>query len=518
MSTDPFTSLTLVEDGQIVGVTVADENGQAHFSPPVSDGEHTFTVRATDAAGNTGSDQLSFTVDTSPPDVTMALAHDTGSSSSDHITSDSRLIGTTDPLTSLTFLDDGVTIGVAVADASGRWSFTPQLADGQQTITIQGSDFAGNVATETFTWTVDTTAPTVTLELANDTGKSSSDNLTNDQTLRWSTDPYVETTFIEGGKVLATAQADAQGRGSISLGLSDGAHTIVVQTTDTAGNTASASLDFTVDTSPPVVTVSLADDTGSSSSDGITSDSRLTGTTDPLTSLTVVDDGVTIGVTVADASGKWSFTPKLADGQQTITIIGSDFAGNVATETFTWTVDSSTPDVMVALANDTGSSSSDGVTSDPTLRWSTDPYVETTFMEGGAVLAAIQADAQGRGSVSLGLSDGAHTIVVQATDAAGNTGSDSLTFTVDTTAPTVTLALTDDTGVSSSDHITSRPSLSVSTDPFASLTLVEDGQIVGVTVADASGHADFSPSTFPTGSIRSRSTPPMPPATLATPR
>ena len=453
--TEANTVVTLLEGGSVIGTTTSDASGHWHYQRPMLNGAHTITVVATDPAGNTGSDSLSFTVDTSPPDLTVALAHDTGSSSSDRITSDSSLTGTTEALTSLTFLDDGVTIGVTLADGSGKWSFTPQLADGQHTITIQGSDIAGNVATESFTWTVDTTAPTVTMELAHDTGKSSSDGLTNDQTLRWATDPYVETTFIEGGTVLATTHADSQGRGSISLGLSDGAHTIVVQTTDFAGNTASSSLDFTVDTTKPVVTVSLADDTGSSSSDGITSDSRLTGTTEGLTSMTFLDDGIVIGVASADAVGRWHFTPKpTQDGEHTITIIGSDFAGNVATETFTWTVDTTPPDVTVALANDTGSSSSDGITNDPTLRWSTDPYVETTFMEGGTVLATVQADAQGRGSISLGLSDGAHTIMVQATDAAGNTGSASRTFTVDTTAPTVTLSVTEDTGVSSSDDIT----------------------------------------------------------------
>ena len=52
-----------------------------------------------------------------------------------------------------------------------------------------------------------------------------------------------------------------------------GAHTVVVTDTDTAGNIANASLSFTLDTTIATPTVALTSDTGSSSSDGITSTS-----------------------------------------------------------------------------------------------------------------------------------------------------------------------------------------------------------------------------------------------------
>jgi len=56
-------------------------------------------------------------------------------------------------------------------------------------------------------------------------------------------------------------------------------------------------------------------------------------------------------------------------------------------------------------------------------------------IDGTAVLATVTANAQGAWSFTpSGLADGAHTIVASQTDAFGNTGSASLTFTLDTTA------------------------------------------------------------------------------------
>ena len=405
-----------------------------------------------------------WTVDTTAPTVAMVLSNDSGSSSSDRITHDSSVTVSTDPFTSLTLLEDGQIVAVAVADENGQGHFTVQAAEGQHTFTVHATDAAGNTGSDSLDFTVDTSPPDLTLELAHDTGKSSSDGLTNDQTLRWATDPYVETTFMEGGAVLATTQADAQGRGSISLGLSDGAHTIVVQTTDAAGNTASDQLSFTLDTQapPPPSSLFLSDTSGTFLAmpaliDGYvnaahdTTSLPLTGTA-PQGVVIVIDDGIQLlGTTVAGADGSWSFAlGKVGDGQHSLSATATDSAGNssVASPPLDFTVDTSPPDVTMALAHDTGVSSSDRLTSDPTLSGTGDPNAGVTLTENGAVVGTTVADAQGRWSTSTGLADGTHTITASETDLAGNTGSASLSFTVDTSPPVVTVALSGDLSVS----------------------------------------------------------------------
>ena len=67
--------------------------------------------------------------------------------------------------------------------------------------------------------------------------------------------------------------------------------------------------------SPPPLTIALKDDTGASSTDKLTSDPTLTGTAAANATVTLSENGVTLGTATAGAGGDWTFTPTLADGQ-----------------------------------------------------------------------------------------------------------------------------------------------------------------------------------------------------------
>ena len=61
--------------------------------------------------------------------------------------------------------------------------------------------------------------------------------------------------------------------------------------------------------------MALVADTGSSASDGITSNPAVTGTGQANTLVTIKEGGAILGTAMADAAGAWSFTPSgLADG------------------------------------------------------------------------------------------------------------------------------------------------------------------------------------------------------------
>ena len=151
-----------VYDGAtLLGTTTANGSGAWSFTTAtLANGAHSLTATATDAAGNTSaaSTAMSITVDTVAPTVTESLASDTGSSASDHITSNATLTGTGDPNAVVHFTVDGSAIaGTATADGSGAWSFTPTgLADGTHTIVASETDAAGNTRTTSFSFTLDT--------------------------------------------------------------------------------------------------------------------------------------------------------------------------------------------------------------------------------------------------------------------------------------------------------------------------------------------------------------------------
>src|SRR5262249_49632202 len=64
-----------------------------------------------------------------------------------------------------------------------------------------------------------------------------------------------------------------------------------------------------------------------------------------------------------------------------------------------------------------------------------DANATVTLKEGATVVGTVVANSSGVWSVTPVLADGNHTILASETDAAGNIGSASLTFTLDTQAP-----------------------------------------------------------------------------------
>ncbi|MEY7686087.1 Ig-like domain-containing protein [Citrobacter cronae] len=471
---DAISVMVSIDGGTPVAATKA-ADGQWHIdSTALADGDHTIVATVTDLAGNTATSSLAFTVDTtlSVPTIDLADASDSGSSNSDNITRDTTpafTLGSIDAdVISVQVLINGTAYPATLTD--GTWTFTaPELADGDYSVTVQVTDDAGNVQTSTaLAVTVDTSVAAPVIALSDDTG-TAGDNQTNDATPGFtvSTDPdaFSVMVSIDGGKPVA-ATKDADGQWHIdSTALADGDHTIVATVTDLAGNTATSSLAFTVDTTLSVPTIDLADasDSGSLNSDNITND------TTPAFTLGSIDADVTkvqviINGTAYDAvkaEGKWTFTaPELADGDYSVTVQVTDDAGNVQTSTaLAMTVDTRVAVPVIALSDDTGTPG-DNQTNDTTpgftITTENDAVSVMVSIDGGKPVAATK-DADGQWHIdSTALADGDHTIVATVTDLAGNTATSSLTFTVDTTlsVPTIDLADASDSGSLNSDNIT----------------------------------------------------------------
>ena len=246
--------------------------------------------------------------------ITAGLANDTGSSSTDRITSNPTLTGTGVANAVVHFTVDGSAIApTATADASGAWSFTPTaLGNGSHTVVASETDAAGNTASTSLTFTLDTTAPAITSRLANDTGSSSTDRITSDPTLTGGGAANAVVHFtIDGSAIAATATADASGAWSFTpTGLGNGSHTVVASETDAAGNTASASLTFTLRQYQyrGRHTARLANATGSLSTDSITSNATLTGAANAIAPTATADaSGASItGASILEIGGNSS--------------------------------------------------------------------------------------------------------------------------------------------------------------------------------------------------------------------
>src|SRR5439155_5421816 len=196
----------------------------------------------------------------------------------------------------------------------------------------KATDVAGNTTTtlEQPTIVVDATAPRApTIALATDSGSSNSDNLTNDAALTVSAAAAdVSRSYsVDGGPAAATYTAPT----------TEGSHTVVVTDLDTAGNTASASLTFTLDTTAPgAPAVALVSDTGSSGSDKITNNGAL--------SVTGVESGASVQYST-NGGTTWSSSFTAVEGANAVQVRQVDVAGNpTATPTsFSFTLDTTVP-------------------------------------------------------------------------------------------------------------------------------------------------------------------------------
>jgi Ca2+-binding RTX toxin-like protein len=421
---DPNAVVHFTVDGTATAATVkADANGVWSFVPTgLADGAHTIVASETNAAGATGSASLTFVLDTAAPVVTEQAVTGT-------------VTGTGDPHGTVHFTIDGKPVAdTVVANATGNWTYTPAgLAAGTHTIVASETDAAGNTGSATTSFALNP-VPIVTAALSNDTGASSTDRITSNAALAGTADPNAVVHFtLDGNAIAPTATADATGAWSFTpVGLGDGTHTIVASETS-AGGTGSASLSFTLDTHAPVPTLTSA----------LFANGQITvsGTTGEAGDTVSLYDGYTwVAMTTTDATGHFTFVENGSPG--TVHSFGAnatDIAGSEGHGIGHLVVGGVTPTVTMSLTSDTGCSAPDHVTSNAALSGTADANSVVHFtVDGSAVAATATADAGGAWSFApAGLADGLHTIVASETNDMGNTGSASLSLTLQTHAPTV---------------------------------------------------------------------------------
>ncbi|WP_413616117.1 Ig-like domain-containing protein [Halomonas cupida] len=496
-------------DGSIDNNVVADAAGNwsVLFDPALPDATEV-SVTASDEAGNT-SDPASVTTDvdladTTPPSAPLISAVDdvgpeTGELSSGESTDDQQptLMGTAEAGSIVEVFQDGLSIGIATADAVGNWSLTPDaLAEGDYSFTAAATDAVGNVSVESsaFELTIDITAPDVTLDplTTNDTTPALSGTVDDpDATI---------TVTVDGTDYDATNNGD--GTWSLPDGtlaeLPEGDSTVTVTATDAAGNETVVDETVTVDTTGPsdgdgLNSIAFDDGGDELLSADEAANVTLSGQVEPGNTITslVISDG-TNEVTVAaadisiDAAGVVTVAGQdlsgLADGELTVTAEVEDEAGNTGTITDTTTLDTTAPDDTLnsvsfddggdelLSADEAGSVTLSGqlepgnaitslVISDGTNEVTVDPA--DISIDAAGVVTVVGQDLSG-------LVDGELTVTAEVEDAAGNTGTITDTTTLDATAPTVALdpLTTNDT----------TPALSGTVDdPDATITVTVDG-------------------------------------------
>ncbi|MBX3301370.1 MAG: putative Ig domain-containing protein [Nitrospira sp.] len=205
-----------------------------------------------------------FSTDVTAPVLTAALAHDTGASATDQLTSNPTIIGIlTDNGTLASFTAGfGATPTFNILpdrQANGAFTLTPArlaqiqdapLTDGPHTLTLRATDGVGHSTQVTVSFTLDTSVAPLSLDLhpGSDTAPVGDQQTTQELvTLTGQTEPHAGLELLDGLlEPLATTTADAAGLFTFpNVALALGANTVTARATDLAGNQQSFSRTIT---------------------------------------------------------------------------------------------------------------------------------------------------------------------------------------------------------------------------------------------------------------------------------
>lgn len=404
-------TVTLYDGAVAIATTPASGGVYTVTAPVVAEGTRSFSVAATDLAGNVGTTSLAtvVTVDMTapaPPGApVLAAASDSGRSSTDRITKVTTpvLTGTAESGSTVTLFNGTAAVGSAGATGTA-WSVTSStLTTGARSLSARATDLAGNVgpASAVTTVTIDISAPgapsTPRLTAATDTGRSSTDNNTRNPAPTFASTGTAGYTveLLDNLVVVVTSLTTATGSATgtpgytlTSVPLSEGTHPIRARYTDVAGNVSlnsnnrSVVIDTVAPPAPSAPSLTSATDTGRSTSDKITASSApaVSGTNASRAIVTLYEDARLAGMVTTSSTTYSVATGLLSNGPHTFTGTSTDIAGNVGPLSLgaTFTVDRTAPTVTLAQAN----TQADPASSSPIVFTAT--FSETVFSLTGA--------------------------------------------------------------------------------------------------------------------------------------
>lgn len=467
-------ALTVVINSVTYGATVL-ADGSWSVGVPAADvtnwpaGTVNIAVSGTNTAGTTTSISHPVTVDLATVAITINTLSTDDVINAAEKGSDLQLSGTTSGVEAgqtITVIFGGKSYTTTVA-ADNTWGLTipaadlATLPDGAANIQASVSNVAGNNAQATHVYSVDATAPSVTINtIASDdilNAAEAGSALTISGTSTAEAGQTVTVT-LNGVNYSGNVQADGSWSVSVPTGdladLTASPYTVSAAVSDKAGNPTSATHNLTVDLAAPVVTINTVagDDIINATEHAqaqIISGSATGATTGNTVSVAI---GTTTYTTVLDANGNWSIgvpasvISALAQGDVTITATVTDSAGNSGTASHTVSVALGAPilaintiavDDIINATEKGADLSISGTSNQPA-------GTQVTVTLNGQNYTTT-ADASGNWSVTVpasrvsALGEATYTVTAAATDADGNSGSASHNVQVNTALPGVTI-------------------------------------------------------------------------------
>ena len=279
------------------------------FSSPYSintedweEGLYDITIWADDLAGNEASETFGFTLDGTSPGINISGVAN-GSYYSTNVT----------PIINISDVHLNASENIITLDDTSFVSGVTVSSEGEHTLYVYAVDKAGNTAEETITFIIDKTEPIISVSGVEDDAYYNTD-----------VTPVIDVSDTNLNTTSITLNGDPFTSGTTII-VGD-TYVLVVQAIDKAGNTANKTIPFTIDTTPPTITIAEKSQITTNSS-FIVHWSSL----EPIQYYEISTDGEKwINVST---STHCSFT--LSKGINTFYVRGTDAAGNTNTTTVT---------------------------------------------------------------------------------------------------------------------------------------------------------------------------------------
>ncbi|EHN8864047.1 Ig-like domain-containing protein [Enterobacter hormaechei] len=466
-------ALTVTVNGKTYAATVLADGTWTAAVPAadvgaLSEGTVTVTVEGQSAAGNPVSISHDVKIDLATVAISIdAIATDdvinAAEKGADLVLSGATTNVEENQTVTITF---GGKTYIATVDASGHWTATVpsadlgSLKDGDASVQVSVSNVNGNSASAGREYSVDATAPTVSIEIVSDNNIINAAEAQQDLVVNGVSNAEAgQTVTVTLNGVDYTTTVQANGSWSVTVpsadigAITDGSYTITAAVADKAGNPALADRDVLVDTTVPQLTINTVSDDDVINSAEHAQALIVTG------SVTGAAAGDVVTVTInnkdytatLDASGRWSVGVPAADvsaltaGDHTITAALTDKAGNSNSTTHEVEVNLTAPVLTIDTVSGDDVINSSEKTQDLTITGTASGLavgaVVTVMLNGKAYSATVDTNGQWTTTVPASevgqLGEALYTVSASATDSVGNSTSTSHTVNVESVLPGV---------------------------------------------------------------------------------
>ncbi|HEX2836340.1 MAG TPA: Ig-like domain-containing protein [Thermoanaerobaculia bacterium] len=378
------------------------------LTPVASEGWHTLFVRAVDAPGNISTAQLRFLIDKTPPQISV-------------LESGAPFVAGTlfrrDVIATASATDLGAVVTTATLDGNEYILGTPIVVEGEHLLVVNAIDEVGWTATSgPLPFTIDKTAPVISF-----TSHQNGALLTTARaSIAGGSDDAIAVT-VNG---IAAAVDPVSRIFTIDAALLEGENTLVAIGVDRAGNSGSATIRLEVDTRAPELTINTPAedacvDTSMLMVSGTVSDPRL-----DVIKVTLGTQSMNAAVT----GNAWTASIPAEEGKALLTVEARDASAHATSLSRRVIIDRTAPVIEVTSGGEA---------------------FTATLLNHAVSLLARATDADANVSVTAALdgtpyisstqitAEGAHALVVNATDCAGHAAEKTIRFTIDTTPPGV---------------------------------------------------------------------------------